>query len=117
VPHRSKHFDKYDTQRFGHELADLGGASGANSQSFVEDPKLKAELGGQTEIAAIEETIAQYGTAQNAPSWLAAMFGKLKAMFGESVTVASGNDDGHRSTPEGRSEFNATRLPIPSRVS
>jgi hypothetical protein len=86
VPHRSKHSDKYDTQRFGHELADLGGASGANSQSFVEDPKLKAELGGQTGIAAIEETIAQYGTAQNAPSWLAAMFGKLKAMFGESVT-------------------------------
>jgi hypothetical protein len=43
--------DKYDTQRFGQELADLGGTSGANGQS-----------------------------------WLASMFSKLKAMFGESAT-------------------------------
>ena len=74
--------DKYDTQRYGQDIADLGGVAGANGQNFVEDAQLKAVLGGRTGIAAIEETLAQYGSASQAPSWLAGMFDKLKSMFG-----------------------------------
>ena len=78
--------DKYDTARYGQEVADLHGTNGANGQNFVEDAQLKTVLGGRTGIAAIEETLAQYGSASNAPSWLAGMFDKLKAMFGVSAT-------------------------------
>ena len=78
--------DKYDTQRYGQEVADLHGTNGANGQNFVEDAHLKTVLGGRTGISAIEETLAQYGSAANAPTWLAGMFDKLKGMFGMSGT-------------------------------
>ena len=78
--------DKYDTARYGQEVADLHGTNGANGQNFVEDAQLKTVLGGRTGIAAIEETLAQYGSASNAPSWLAGMFDKLEGMFGVSAT-------------------------------
>lgn len=41
---------------------------------------------GRTGIQMIEETLAQYGSADNAPAWLKPMYNKLLGMFGESAT-------------------------------
>ena len=78
--------DKYDTKNYGQGVANLQGAMGANGQSFTENPSLKAVFAGRTGIQDVEETLAQYGTVQNAPQWLQPQFNQLKAMFGESST-------------------------------
>jgi len=79
--------DKYDTQRYGQGVANLQGAAAANSKGFTEDPNETVEFNQRTGIQAIEETLAMYGTAANAPAWLGSgEFNTLEEMFGESAS-------------------------------
>ncbi|HVA29535.1 MAG TPA: hypothetical protein VNF68_15240, partial [Candidatus Baltobacteraceae bacterium] len=80
--------DKYDTQNYGQGVANLQGVAGANGQSFTESPALVNIFSQRTGIQAIEETLAYYGTADNAPQWLKPQFDQLESMFGESATGA-----------------------------
>lgn len=77
--------DKYDTQRYGQMVADMQGTMGANGQQFSEDGTLSKLFGGRTGIQAVEETLAYYGTKDNAPAWLKPLWDNLVAMFGESA--------------------------------
>jgi hypothetical protein len=78
--------DKYDEPNYGQGVADLKGAMGAGGQQYSEPPALTTIFAGRTGIQAVEETLAMYGTAANAPAWLKPQFDQLKAMFGESAT-------------------------------
>lgn len=78
--------DKYDTGRYGQIIADLQGHAGANGSDFSESASTAGILDNRTGIAAIEETLAQYGSADNAPSWLKSSFDTLKAQFGVDAT-------------------------------
>ena len=61
---------------------------GANGHSYTEDPNLKIVIAGRIGIQDVEETLAQYGRAQNAPQWLQPQFNQLEAMYGTSSTGA-----------------------------
>lgn len=50
------------------------------------DPSLTTLFAGRTGTQAVEETLAQYHTQANAPSWLKPQFNQLESMFGESTT-------------------------------
>jgi hypothetical protein len=78
--------DVYDTQRYGQGVADLIGAASANGTQFTENSAIQSEFGGRTGIQAVEEMLAEYGTAANAPAWLQPIFNELEGMFGESST-------------------------------
>jgi hypothetical protein len=78
--------DKYDEPTYGQQTANLQGQMGANGVSYTENSSLTTLFAGRTGIQIIEETLAQYGTASNAPEWLKPMFSKLEGMFGESTT-------------------------------
>jgi hypothetical protein len=78
--------NKGDAPMYGQTAADLSGSNNANNAGYVEDPQLKAALGGDTLIQAVEKTLAQYGTSSNAPAWLQPIFSQLSAMFGISST-------------------------------
>lgn len=80
--------DKYDTQNYGQQTANLRGQMGASGQNFTEESNLVSLFGGRPGIQMIEETLAQYGSAANAPAWLKPSFDQLKGMFGESSTGA-----------------------------
>ena len=87
--------DKYDTARYGQEIADLQGVAGANGESFTESAPLKDLFGGRTGIQAIEETLAEYGSAANAPAWLQPEFDQLSDLFGISSTGSGELSFGH----------------------
>jgi hypothetical protein len=77
--------DIYNTQGYGQTIANLTGATaGANGQTFTPTAANLKQAGGQGEISYIEETLAQYGSAKAAPTWLQPMFNQLEAMFGQS---------------------------------
>ncbi|MHB8147065.1 MAG: hypothetical protein ACYDGM_07400 [Vulcanimicrobiaceae bacterium] len=80
--------DKYDTENYGQNTANLQGTMGASGQSFTENPSLVTLFGGRTGIQAIEETLAQYGRVDNAPAWLKPIFRDLETKFGASATGA-----------------------------
>ncbi len=80
--------DTYGEPTYGQGVATLQGAMGANGHSYTEDPNLKIVIAGRSGIQDVEETLSQYGGAQNAPQWLQPQFKQLEAMFGESVTSA-----------------------------
>lgn len=80
--------DKYDEPNYGQQTANLQGTMGANGSQYTEDPSLINLFAGRTGIQMIEETLALYGSADNAPEWLKPQFNQLKAMFGESATGA-----------------------------
>jgi hypothetical protein len=50
---------------------------------------------GRTGIAAVEETLAEYGSAANAPDWLRPLYNSLDDMFGASATGAGQLSFGH----------------------
>jgi hypothetical protein len=74
--------DKYDTQNYGTGVANLRGSAGANGRNFVENAQLVSLFSGRTGIQIVEETLAFYGSVQNAPAWLKPMYTKLDSMFG-----------------------------------
>jgi hypothetical protein len=78
--------NKGDAPLYGQTAADLSGSNNANNAGYTEDPQLKAALGGDTLIQAVEKTLAKYGTASNAPTWLQPIFSQLSNMFGVSST-------------------------------
>ena len=94
--------DKYDTQRYGTIISDLmGGTHGANGTQFTEQSQLASAARGQSGIAWIEKTLAQYakpGTTQmgaNTPTWLAPMWNQLVSAFGVSATGSGQLNFGH----------------------
>jgi len=97
--------DKYDTQNYGTDMANLWGAGaggrstwGANGQQFSINPQIASIVQGITggssmsEVGAIEETLAKYakpGTTQmgsNTPAWLQPIWSQLVSTFGISAT-------------------------------
>jgi hypothetical protein len=73
-----------DTQNYGQGLANAVGTAGANGQSFTESSTDQDVFGGKTGVQAVQNTLAQYGSAANAPAWLQPMFDQLETVFGES---------------------------------
>ena len=82
-------------QRYGQEVADLIGQSGANGQSFTEESSISTELGDRTGIQAVEETLAYYGSKTNAPTWLQPLWDQLDDIFGSSATGSGKLNFGH----------------------
>ncbi|HVA28784.1 MAG TPA: hypothetical protein VNF68_11425 [Candidatus Baltobacteraceae bacterium] len=76
--------DKYDEPNYGQNTANLRGAMGAGGGQYTEVPSMVTLFSGRTGIQMVEETLAQYGNATNAPDWLKPQFDKLESMFGES---------------------------------
>lgn len=60
--------------------------AGNPAVNYSEDSSLVNLFAGRTGIQMIEETLALYGSADNAPAWLKPQFGQLEGMFGESAT-------------------------------
>lgn len=79
--------DKYDEPNYGQQTANLQGSMGANGVQYTEQTNLTSLFAGRTGIQMVEETLAMYGSAANAPTWLKPIFNQLEGMFGESVTV------------------------------
>ncbi len=75
--------DITDTQNYGQGTANLVGTAGANGQSFTESASDLQTFGGLNGIQAVQNTLAQYGSEQNAPAWLQPMFNQLEQVFGE----------------------------------
>lgn len=80
----------HDEPNYGQGVANLQGTMGATpagqpDTTYTEDTQLRTLFAARTGIKAIEETLAEYGTADNAPQWLRLIFNELKAKFGESV--------------------------------
>ena len=68
--------DTADTNRYGQEIADINGGGSAHGVNFTEDPALSALFQGQTGISFIEQTLASYGTVDQAPAPAAADVGR-----------------------------------------
>jgi hypothetical protein len=82
--------DVYDTQNYGQGTANLVGTAGANGQSFTESSTDLQTFGGLNGIQAVQNTLAQYGSEQNAPAWLQPMFNQLEQVFGENSGSGGG---------------------------
>jgi hypothetical protein len=78
--------DKYDEPNYGQNTANLRGTMGAGGGQYTENQNLATLFGGRTGLQMVEETLAEFGTANNAPAWLKPMFNQLEGMFGESTT-------------------------------
>ena len=83
--------DKYDEPNYGQGVANLQGTAGATPANqllttYTEDSNIKTLFSGRTGIQMIEETLAQYGSIDNAPVWLKPMFSRFVSMFGITST-------------------------------
>lgn len=87
--------DKYDTARFGQEVADLQGVAIPVGETFKESSDLSKLFDGRTGIQAVEETLAEYPDATSAPDWLKPQYDQLEALFGTSATGAGVLSFGH----------------------
>ncbi len=91
--HDDKHDmpDKYDEPTYAQGVADLAGSVNANGHPYTKkggpnDGAVYKLFAGKPGLQFVEEMLAKYGTAANAPTWLKPMFPELEAMFGESAT-------------------------------
>ncbi len=84
--------DKYDTQRYGQDMADITGRAGANGQQFTENPQIAQALGGKSELQYMQDWAA--ANINNPDPKIAAKAAAFAAQFGMTGGAGVGGGEG-----------------------